>query len=354
MSVASASAQLDPKYSNDFLDIGVGARALSMGGSVVASVNDVTSGYWNPAGLLGVPGNIEIALMHNDYFAGIGAYDYGALAAPIDSNSVFGVTFLRFGVDNIPNTTQLIDASGNVNYNNITSFSVADYAFLFSYARKFGIPGLTAGASVKVIRCVVGDFATSWGFGFDVGAQYKYKKWQFGAVGRDVTSTFNAWNYTIDQATQQVFTETGNIIPQNGLEITLPRLLLGAGRSFAFFHDNVSLFPELDADLTFDGRRNTIISSNPLSIDPHLGFEVGYKGYVFLRFGAGNLQHTTDATGAKITTFQPNFGIGIKIKSFSLDYTLTNLGGASVAPYSNIFSLKFDIYKKAHPKQAQI
>ena len=335
-----------PKYSNAFLDIGVSARALAMGNSVVASVNDVTSGYWNPAGLFGITGNLQLSLMHAEYFAGIAKYDYAGFAARIDSNSVFGVTAIRFGVDDIPNTTELIDASGNVNYNNITSFSAADYGFLFSYARKLGIPGLQTGANVKVIRRVVGNFAGAWGFGFDVGGQYKYKKWQFGAVARDVTSTFNAWSYNLSPEMIQVFQETGNQIPENGLEITLPKLLLGAGRSFGFFKNRVSLLTELDADVTFDGRRNTVISTKVASADPHFGLEIGYKGFVFLRGGIGNIQQSTDVTGAAITTFQPDFGVGIKIKSFALDYALTNIGNTSVALYSNIFSLKFDINKK--------
>ncbi len=349
LAFTSVFAQTDaPKYSNEFLDIGVSARALSMGNSVVASVNDVTSGYWNPAGLLGITSNINISLMHAEYFAGIAAYDYAAVAAPIDSVSAFAITAIRFGVDNIPNTTQLIDASGNVNYDNITSFSAADYAFIFSYARNFGIPGLSLGASIKVIHCIVGPFANSWGFGFDLGGQYKYKGWQFGAEARDVTSTFNAWSYTLDQQTLAVFQETGNEIPENGIEVTLPRLLLGAGRNFSFFKNKVSLFTELDADVTFDGRRNTLISSNPISVDPHLGLEIGYKGLIFLRGGIGNIQQSSDPTGAGITTFQPDFGVGIKIKSFSLDYTLTDIGNTSVATYSNIFSLKLDINKKKH------
>lgn len=337
-----------PKYSNEFLAIGVSARALSMSNSVVASVNDVTSGYWNPAGMLSMTGNLQFSFMHAEYFAGLAKYDYGAVSARIDTNSVFGFSVIRFGVDDIPNTTQLIDANGNVNYDNITSFSAADYAFLFTYARKFKIPGLQLGANVKVIRRVVGDFAGAWGFGFDVGGQYKYKKWQFGAVARDVTSTFNAWSYNLSPEMISVFQATGNTIPQNGLEVTLPRLLLGAGRKFTFWKDRLSLLTELDADATFDGQRNTLISSKATSIDPHFGFELGYKDLIFLRGGIGNYQKSTDVTGLSVITIQPDFGVGIHVKSFWLDYALTNIGNASIALYSNVFSLKFDINRKAH------
>jgi hypothetical protein len=68
--IASAHAQDAPKYSNEFLAIGVGARALGMGYANVAAVNDVTSGYWNPAGLLGVQGDIQVGAMHSEYFRG--------------------------------------------------------------------------------------------------------------------------------------------------------------------------------------------------------------------------------------------------------------------------------------------
>lgn len=335
-----------PKYSDAFLGIGVSARALAMGNSVVASTDDVTSGYWNPAGLLDVKSNLEFSLMHAEYFAGIAKYDYGAISYKIDSVSAFGFTAIRFGVDDIPNTTQLIDANGNVDYNNITSFSAADYGFLFSYARRIGPPGLELGANVKIVRRVVGDFAGAWGFGFDVGAKYKYKDWLFGAVARDVTSTFNAWTYNLSSQMEQVFQETGNVIPSDNLEVTLPSLLLGAGRKFSMFHDNVSLLAELGIDITFDGKRNTVISTNPVSADPHIGFEIGYKGFIFLRGGLNNIQNSTDVAGNPITTVEPDFGVGIKIKSFTLDYALTSLGNVSVAPYSNIFSIKFDINKK--------
>jgi hypothetical protein len=231
--ISTAVAQA-PKYSNEFLNIGVGARALGMSNSYVTSVNDVTAGYWNPAGLLGIKNQHQVALMHSEYFAGIAKYDYGAFATRIDSSSVLGLSLIRFGVDDIPNTTELIDANGNVDYNRISTFSAVDYAFLVSYAKQLKIPGLRLGANVKIIRRKVGDFAGAWGFGLDAGAQYDYKKWKFAAMARDVTSTFNAWSFNLSEETKQVFLATGNEIPENSVEITLPKLLLGAARKFDF------------------------------------------------------------------------------------------------------------------------
>lgn len=334
-----------PKYSNEFLSIGVGARALGMSNAYVSSVSDATSGYWNPAGLTELNSNIEIALMHSEYFAGIAKYDYGAIAARIDSVSAFGVNFIRFGVDDIPNTTLLIDANGNIDYNKITSFSAADYGFLFSYARKMKMEGLRLGANVKVIRRKVGDFGNSWGFGLDAAMQYDYKNWKFGLMARDITTTFNAWNFNLSDEMKNVFSITGNVIPENSLEITLPKFILGGARKFNFFNSKVSLLTELDLDLTTDGKRNVLIKSNLLSIDPHFGLEAGYHGFIFLRGGIGNIQKSTDVTGAPITTFQPNIGVGVKIKRFTIDYALSDIGDQSTALYSNVFSLKLDIYR---------
>jgi hypothetical protein len=338
-----------PKYSNEFLAIGVGARSLGMSNACVASVDDVTSGYWNPAGLLSVKTNMQIGLMHSEYFAGIAKYDYGALAYKIDSASTFGLSIIRFGVDDIPNTTDLIDAQGNVSYDRITTFSAADYGFLFSYARTPKIPNLKLGGNFKVIRRIVGDFGGAWGFGLDAGAQYDYKKWKLAAMVRDATSTFNAWSFTLDDRTKEVFQQTGNDIPDNSIELTLPKILLGGARKFDFKY-NLSLLTELDMDLTFDGKRNVLIKSSPVSFDPHWGFELGYKNLVFLRGGIGNIQSELDVQNRKITTFQPNIGVGVHIRQFTIDYALTDIGDQSVALYSNVFSLKLDINRKPKPQ----
>lgn len=343
---SSASAQLDaPKYSNEFLAVGVGGRALAMGSAYTAAVNDVTSGYWNPAGLLGVKGDLQVGAMHSEYFAGIAKYDYIGLAKPIDSASTIGFSFIRFGIDNIPNTIDLIDPSGNIDYDRITSFSSADHAFLISYARALPVPGLRIGGNAKVIYRRVGSFGKAWGFGLDAGAQYQRDRWRFSAVARDVTSTFNAWSYTLDQRTIDVFAQTGNEIPVNSVEVTLPRLTLAVAREFKI-GQKFDLLAAIDLENTFDGKRNTLIKSSAFSTDPRVGVELGYAKVVFVRAGIGNIQQVSDLADQKQLSVQPNVGLGIKIKSVSLDYALTDIGDNSVALYSNIFSLKFDLFKK--------
>lgn len=120
-----------PKYSNEFLSIGVGADALGQGNAFAAQASGASSIYWNPAGLTSVNKWLDLSLMHSSYFAGIAKYDHIGMAHAIDDKSAVGFSFIRFAVDDIPNTTQLIDNSGNINYDNITTFTAADYAFLF-------------------------------------------------------------------------------------------------------------------------------------------------------------------------------------------------------------------------------
>lgn len=332
-----------PKYSNEFLNIGVGARALGMSNSIVASTNDVTSGYWNPTGLLGLK-DLQVGLMHSEYFAGIAKYDYGAVGKAIDSSSAIGFSYIRFGVDDIPNTTELIDAQGNIDYDRITTFSAIDNAFIVSYARKL-TQQLDVGGNAKIVYRKVGPFAKSWGFGLDASAKYRLGTWTFAALARDVTTTFNAWSFTLDQRTKDVFALTGNAIPENSLEITLPRLILGTAKTFKF-GQKISSLIEADIDITFDGRRYTLVRTNVASFDPHFGLEIDYSKIVFLRAGLGNIQRVQLPGEIQETTLQPNIGIGLRIKTVQIDYALTNLGQTSGGLYSNVFSLKFDVNKK--------
>ena len=196
------------KYSNEFLNIGAGARGLAMGSAQVASVKDATAGYWNPAGLVGVKDNLNVAAMHAEYFAGIGKYEYAAIAAPVQDNKrTLGFSFLRFAVDDIPNTLYLVQPDGSVNYNNIETFSSADYAFLLSFAQNIKETEkrkMSFGVNAKVIRRIIGDFANSWGFGIDAAVKYNFSKWTIGAVLKDATTTFNTWSFSFSDKEKEI------------------------------------------------------------------------------------------------------------------------------------------------------
>lgn len=342
----SPADKVAPKYSNEFLAIGIGGDALGLANSVVAQTNNVNSGYWNPAGLTEVNKWLEVGLMHSEYFAGIAKYDYLGLAHTIDERSAIGFTAIRFAVDDIPNTTQLIDNNGYIDYDRVSTFTAADWGFLLSYARKTKIEGLSAGGNFKVIYRKVGDFAKCWGFGLDFGLQYKTKKeWQFGLMARDVTSTFNAWVFTLDSETQEVFLATGNELPENGLELTLPKIILAGYKKFDLGKKGFYTSAEIDLDVTTDGKRNTILSSSVFSLDPHLGVAVGYKSYVTLRAGISNMQYVKNFDDSKSLNIQPNVGIGLNFKNFYLDYAFTDIGDASVALYSHVISLRIKLDK---------
>jgi hypothetical protein len=333
-----------PKYSNEFLGIGVSARALALGGAFAAQADDVTAGYWNPAGLSQVKGNLQLTFMHSEYFAGIAKYDYGALAAPVDATSTLGLSIIRFAIDDIIDSTDLIDKNGNIDYDRLKTFSAADYAFLLSFAKKMKKEGLRIGGNVKIVHRKAGDFAKAWGFGLDAGIQYDYNKWRFAAVGKDITSTFNAWTYNTENL-KEVFAQTGNEIPENGLEVTLPRLIAGVAYKTSL-SKKISFTPEIDADITFDGKRNVVIKSDPISIDPKLGMEFGYDDFIFLRAGLGNIQEIKNIDQSTSTTMQPNMGVGLRLKNLFIDYAFTNIGRNSGELYSNVFSLKLIINKQ--------
>ncbi|WP_338408973.1 PorV/PorQ family protein [uncultured Flavobacterium sp.] len=324
------------------MSIGVDAAALGMSNAVVANTGDVNSGYWNPAGLLQIE-NKQVAVMHANYFANIAQYDYAGFGMIIDNQSAFGVSLIRFGVDDILNTTQLIDSQGNIDYNRISLFSTADYGLTVSYARALPIEGFNMGVNAKIIRRIIGNFANSWGFGFDLGFQFDSgNDWKIGLMLRDITTTYNTWTINEDafQSIQESIPGENQDLPETS-EITLPKAQLGLSKKFEF-HNDMSLLAAGNLNMEF-AQTNAIFSTNAVSIDPALGFEWGYTDLVFLRAGVGNFQQITQIDDTKKMSFQPNIGLGFKYRGIQVDYALTDLGNQSVALYSNIFSLKVDL-----------
>jgi hypothetical protein len=345
------------KYSNEFLNIGAGARALAMGGSNVSSSGDATGGYWNPANLTRVKEYSQLTIQHAEYFAGIGKYDFLGFAKPLQEGyKTVGLSFLRFAVDDIPNTLFLVEPDGSLNFYNISSFSSADYAFLFSFASELknyenGIIAL--GGNAKVINRKIGKFATAWGFGMDLGFQATTDRGGFGAVIKDITTTFNTWSFNFSDKEKEVLYLTDNEIPVRSSEITQPRLSVGAFRDMRL-GDAMSLKAEGTVDFTFDGKRNTLVRSNVVSIEPRGGVELGINNSIFLRGGISNFQQALadgdTVNQKKVWIYQPSFGVGLKIKDLSLDYAFTNLSNQSAPLFTHVISLNILIGRNKQKK----
>lgn len=337
---SAIQAQVFRNYSNEFLSIGVDAAALGMSKSVVATSSNVNAIYWNPAGLVGIE-DYQGSLMHASYFAGIANYNFAGFAMPINRESALGISIIRFGVDDILNTTELIDNQGNIDFNRVSLFSAADYAINVAYARNLIFKDVKFGVNAKVIRRIIGDFASSWGFGFDAGIQFERNDWFFGLMVRDITTTFNSWNINQDE-----FEKIKNAIPgQNQelpetTEVTKPKAQLGIAKRWRigrFFN----LLSEVDLNVRF-AQTNDLIATSAFSIDPSLGLQLDYDDIAYLRFGLGNFQYQTQFDNTQELSIQPNFGVGFKYRGIQVDYALTNIGSVGNALFSNIFSITLD------------
>jgi hypothetical protein len=283
------------KYSGEFLAIGVGGRPLGMGSAFVALANDVSAGYWNPAGLsqLNFP---QFMLMHDERFAGLVNYNYGAVAIPYKSDMTLGLSVIRLGVDGIPDTRNaLIDLNGNLNlddnelldYSKITEFNYADWAFLFSFAKRYS-DKFSYGANLKIIKRDIAEYG-AWGIGFDIGAIYSPVENLFlGANFQDITTTIVTWN--------------------NGTtQLISPTLKIGAAYQLKIFKG--TLTPVFDSDIRFENRKfASMLNLGPISFDFHSGLEYTYDNLISVRLGYNDVKQFT-------------FGAGIILPKLNIDYS---------------------------------
>ena len=147
-----------------FLKIGVGAEAMGMGESQVAATDDLYASYWNPAGLTRLE-KPQIALMHNEWFAGIN-HEFVGFALPLGNVGTVGASasYLSFG------ELQGRDRDGN----ETTVFRPYDLALILSYARGFG-DSLAFGTNAKFLREQIAD-ETGTGIAFDFGGLYTFQE----------------------------------------------------------------------------------------------------------------------------------------------------------------------------------
>ena len=341
------AAQTVVKYGAEFLASGVGGRALGMGGAYVAHADDVTAGYWNVAGLDAIQAP-QGAFMHAERFDGIVSFDYAAVAMPISERSTVGVSFVRSAVDDIASTLDAYDpATGLPRPNSadfVEYFSAADNALFVSYAR--GVTdALALGATAKVVRRGIGEFASAWGYSVDLGAQLQLGRVRLGLNLQDATSMVQAWS--VDEARFAELNEEER--PVGLTEIVLPVARLGAATRLELTED-IGTTLAADLDLGFDGQSANVLDAGGVSLRPRLGGELSYRDLVAFRAGIADVT-TNEDFGTQIT---PAVGAGFKLGDVALDYGFGDFGGLqSELGYAHRVSISYTLDRQAFARPSR-
>jgi len=270
------------KYAGDPFHLGVGGRALGMGGANVSVADDVTAGFWNPAGLTNLEVR-QVAFMHSETFGSLLNHDYAAFASRFgaDGSSVGAVSFTRLGGGGIKLT------EWDVNLNRavvVKEAGHADYQLLISYAKRY-TGKLAYGLSAKFLYRDIAD-NSAYGLGLDIGLRYDPNpSFSTGLMVRDATTTLLSY----DTGTKESIYPT--VVPSAAY-----RRAIGS----------ISLIAVAEADVNFENYRNAAQYWNgSISADTHFGLELTYANSVFGRIGSdiGRL----------------SFGGGVTISEFQID-----------------------------------
>lgn len=335
-----------PKFSNDFLNIGVGARSMGMAGAVSSNVTSVQAAYWNPACLPYNPSRFQVSAQHAEWFSGIGSYDYIAFGKRFDEEqrSFGSVSLIRMAIDKIPNTLRLLGPDGSIDYSRIEEFSVSDYALLVSYARKLNDDRFSLGASAKIIHRSFGTFANAWGFGLDAAFRFRSGPLSIGLMGKDITTTYNAYRFSFSEEEKAILQQTNNSLPVSSVEYVLPRLLAGFSYWFSL-SEKLRLLASADVEFSNQGTATSLWGSRSFNADLRFGVEIVFVQKVFFRLGAGNFQRilVNGVSEERELSFYPTAGMGLKLGKLTLDYALTNIGNVGIGLYSHFISLNLDL-----------
>ena len=166
---ALVATALATRYADDFEELGTSARAIGMGGAVVAAASDPSAIYYNPSLTSGFS-RTSVLFLHSEDFSGLVKHNYLGISFHSPLQSV-GFAVLQNGVPNIPLTTvpDTTQPSGPNNRPYVLRYvSATDVVGYVNYARTLS-PYASIGGNAKIIYEDLG-VGSAFGMGVDLGA----------------------------------------------------------------------------------------------------------------------------------------------------------------------------------------
>jgi Uncharacterised protein family (UPF0164) len=288
--IHSLNASSFKKYAGEFLYVAGGARGTAMGGAFTALANDVSSVYWNPAGLIEAEG-LQVQFMHSRLY--INSIENNSIIAstPFTENSSIGFSLSYLTVNDIKDSRNAYNIiEGRVDPSRVKLFNTGDYVFTASYAQKYN-EQINWGINVKLIYRDF-EIENATGIGFDAAVKYTLDDLKLALVLRDFTSTMIAWS-------------------TNEKQFVVPSARFGAAYTFDFPSIYLKMTPAVDMNILAEKRDYAAqINAGIFSADLLAGLEAAYYDLVTVRFGIDDLQRM-------------NTGIGLSLPRVNIDYAFT-------------------------------
>jgi hypothetical protein len=305
-----ARAQLLPTFGDSrtggsgmqFLKIGPDARSLSLAGSVVSTTNDVSSLFWNPAGITGIDtGKVNVMVSHTRYFGDISG-NYAGAVIKSGKLSFVGLQVFSMNYGTMDETTEF-QSKGTGRTFNVSNYSIGlTYAKILTNSFSFGVNGKYANEGFAGVQ--VHNVLFDLGLKYDVGVKHTRFGINFSNFGFNVSPSGDVKILKFDG--EQDINSFSNI--------SVPGIFR-LGLAFDPLHTN-------DHIITASGQLNHPTDNNETYA---LGAEYCYLKTGFLRAGY--------EFGADEKYIAPSAGVGFKLNrrfgGITIDYGFlakSNLG----------------------------
>lgn len=166
-SITEAQFNKAGRTSIQFLKIGIGARQVAVGEANIASVRDINSIFWNPAGISSI-NSAEASFTYTSWIADLNIFS-GAVGYNFDGVGTIALSYVSLDYGDIPEAL-VTSPGGGIDTRTGNTFSGSDLAFGVGFARQF-TDKLSIGVNIRYIREDLFVFSTDL-WSFDVGSFY--------------------------------------------------------------------------------------------------------------------------------------------------------------------------------------